>query len=168
MIIKDENKFITIYKLYKNMILIIYMNEINKYMNSINKHMNSINKYMNSINKYMYSFNPNYYDINILGCNNINNLLITEKNIIESHLSRLECININVLHYIKFLNNKYYINNNHNNTINFIIQNKLQLKHLLDKLQFIYNENLYNINLIKKKINIINLTSSMFIPFNNI
>jgi len=151
------------------------MNEINKYRNSINTHADSINTHMNNINKKMliltkklYSFNPNYYDINILGSKNINNLLIIEKNSIDTHLSSLECVNINILHYIKFLNTKYYVINTHNNTINFIMQNQLQVKDLLDKLNFIYNDSLSKINLIKKKLNIINLTSSMFIPFKNI
>ena len=152
------------------------MNEINKYINEINKHMDNVNKHMDNIHKEMfykrvYSFNPNYFNINadIFGCTNKNNLLITEKKCIETHLSRLECININLLRYIHFVNKQYcFINSSHNNTINFIMQNKLQLKQLLDKLAFVYNNNLYNINLITKKINIINLTTTMFTPFYNV
>lgn len=138
------------------------MNEINKHINNINKHMDKINKHLDNINKEIfykrvYSFNPNYYDIDIFD----NIFLITEKKSIEKHLNGLEYINMNILRYINFLNKKYYvINMSHNNTINFIIQNKLQLTTLLDKYVLVYNDNLYNINLIKKKINIINLTTS--------
>jgi hypothetical protein len=139
------------------------MNDVNKHMNDINKHMNDINPKMYIITKCAYSCNSNYCDIEILG---INNLLIKEKKNIEKHIGSLEFINNNILRFINFLNKKYYvINITHNNTINFIMQNKLQLKHLLDKLVVVYNDNLYNINLIKKKINIINLTTSMFTPF---
>jgi hypothetical protein len=139
------------------------MNDINKHMNDINKHMNDINSKMFIISKRAYSFNSNYNDNDILG---INNLLIKEKKNIEKHIGSLEYINNNILRFIHFLNKQYYlINITHNNTINFIMQNKLQLKHLLDKLVFVYNDNLYNINLIKKKINIINLTTLMFSPF---
>jgi hypothetical protein len=152
------------------------MNNINKHIDNINKHMDNINKHMDNIHKEMfykrvYSFNPNYGDINtdIFGCKNKNILIITEKKCIEKHLSSLECININILRYIHFLNKKCcVINISHNNTINFIIQNQLQLKQLLDKLTFVYNNNLYNINLITKKINIINLTTTMFTPFYNV
>ena len=140
-----------------------YMNDINKHMNDINKHINDINSKMFIISKRAYSFNSNYNDNDILG---INNLLIKEKKNIEKHIGSLEYINNNILRFIHFLNKQYYlINITHNNTINFIMQNKLQLKHLLDKLVFVYNDNLYNINLIKKKINIINLTTLMFSPF---
>jgi hypothetical protein len=118
------------------------------------------------ITKSAYSCNSNYYDNDIL-C--INNLLIKEKKYIEKHICSLEYINNNILRFINFLNKQYYvINITHNNTINFIMQNKLQLKHLLDKLVVVYNDNLYNINLIKKKINIINLTTSMFTPFHKL
>ena len=73
---------------------------------------------------------------------------------------------MNILRYINFLNKQYYvINITHNNTINFILQNKLYVTKLLDKYVLVYNDNLYNINLIKKKINIINLTTLMFTPF---
>ena len=141
------------------------MNEINKHINNINKHMDNINKHMDNINKEMfykrvYSFNQNYYHMDILD----NNFLITEKKSIEKCLNSLECINMNILRYINFLNKQYYvINISHNNTINFILQHKLQLTQLLDKFVLVYNDNLYNINLIKKKINIINLTTLMFI-----
>jgi len=37
-----------------------------------------------------------------------------------------------------------------------------EAKQLLEKLIVIYNDNLYNINLITKKINIINLTTSIY------
>ena len=95
-----------------------------------------------------------------------NNFLITEKKSIEKCLNSLECINMNILRYINFLNKQYYvINITHNNTINFILQNKLYVTKLLDKYVLVYNDNLYNINLIKKKINIINLTTLMFTPF---
>jgi hypothetical protein len=136
------------------------MNEINKHINNINKHMDNINKHLDNINKEIfykrvYSFNPNYYDIDILD----NNFLITEKKGIEKYLNGLECINMNILRYINFLNNQYYvINITHNNTINFLLQHKLQVTRLLDKYMLVYNDNLYNINLIKKKINIMNLT----------
>ena len=71
----------------------------------------------------------------------------------------LECININLLQYIKFLNKQCCVLNiTYNNTINFILQYKLQLTQLLGKFVLVYNENMYNINLIKKKLNIINLT----------
>jgi len=141
------------------------MNEINKHMDNINKHMDNINKHLDNINKEIfykrvYSFNPNYYDIDILD----NNFLITEKKSIEKYLNGLECINMNILRYINFLNKQYYvINITHNNTINFILQNKLYVTQLLDKYVLVYNDNLYNINLIKKKINIINLTASVYI-----
>jgi hypothetical protein len=143
------------------------MNEINKHIHNINKHMDNINKHLDNINKEIfykrvYSFNPNYYDIDILD----NNFLITEKKSIEKCLNSLECINMNILRYINFLNKQYYvINITHNNTINFILQNKLYVTKLLDKYVLVYNDNLYNINLIKKKINIINLTTLMFTPF---
>ena len=143
------------------------MNEINKHIHNINKHLDNINKHLDNINKEIfykrvYSFNPNYYDIDILD----NNLLITEKKSIEKCLNSLECINMNILRYINFLNKQYYvINITHNNTINFILQNKLYVTKLLDKYVLVYNDNLYNINLIKKKINIINLTTLMFTPF---
>ena len=136
------------------------MNEINKHIHNINKHMDNINKQI--FYKRVYSFNPNYYDIDILD----NNFLITEKKSIEKCLNSLECINMNILRYINFLNKQYYvINITHNNTINFILQNKLYVTKLLDKYVLVYNDNLYNINLIKKKINIINLTTLMFTPF---
>ena len=143
------------------------MNEINKHIHNINKHMDNINKHLDNINKEIfykrvYSFNQNYYDIDILD----NNFLITEKKSIEKYLNGLECINMNLLRYINFLNKQYYvINITHNNTINFILQNKLYVTKLLDKYVLVYNDNLYNINLIKKKINIINLTTLMFTPF---
>ena len=143
------------------------MNEINKHIHNINKHLDNINKHLDNINKEIfykrvYSFNPNYYDIDILD----NNFLITEKKSIEKCLNSLECINMNILRYINFLNKQYYvINITHNNTINFILQNKLYVTKLLDKYVLVYNDNLYNINLIKKKINIINLTTLMFTPF---
>lgn len=143
------------------------MNEINKHIHNINKHMDNINKHLDNINKEIfykrvYSFNQNYYDIDILD----NNFLITEKKSIEKCLNSLECINMNILRYINFLNKQYYvINITHNNTINFILQNKLYVTKLLDKYVLVYNDNLYNINLIKKKINIINLTTLMFTPF---
>ena len=151
------------------------MNEINKLMNEINKQMDEINKHVDNINKEIfyervYSF-TNYYHIdnNIFGCKHKNNILITEKKCIEKLLSSLESINMNLLRYIHFLNKQYcVINITHNNTINFLMQNKLQLKQLLDKLAFVYNNNLYNINLITKKINIINLTTTMFTPFYNV
>ena len=98
------------------------MNEINKHIHNINKHMDNINKHLDNINKEIfykrvYSFNPNYYDIDILD----NNFLITEKKSIEKCLNSLECINMNILRYINFLNKQYYvINITHNNTINFI------------------------------------------------
>jgi hypothetical protein len=138
------------------------MNEINKHTNNINKYMDNINKHLDNINKEMfykrvYSFNQNnYYDsLN-------NNFLIGEKNCIEKIVNRLECINMNILRYIDFLNKKsYVINITHNNTINFIMQNNSQLKKLLDKFVFVYNNNLYNINLIKNKINIINLIACL-------
>ena len=134
------------------------MNEINKHMDNINKHLDNINKEI--FYKRVYSFNPNYYDIDILD----NNFLITEKKSIEKYLNGLECINMNILRYINFLNKQYYvINITHNNTINFILQNKLYVTQLLDKYVLVYNDNLYNINLIKKKINIINLTASVYI-----
>ena len=141
------------------------MNEINKHIHNINKHMDNINKHLDNINKEIfykrvYSFNPNYYDIDIME----NNFLITEKKSIEKCLNSLESINMNVFRYINFLNKQYYvINITHNNTINFIIQNKLYVTKLLDKYVLVYNDNLYNINLIKKKINIINLTASVYI-----
>jgi hypothetical protein len=138
------------------------MNEINKHTNNINKYMDNINKHLDNINKEMfykrvYSFNQNnYYDsLN-------NNFLIREKNCIEKIVNRLECINMNILRYMDFFNKKYYvINITHNNTINFIMQNNSQLKKLLDKFVFVYNNNLYNINLIKNKINIINLIACL-------
>ena len=146
------------------------MNEINKHINNINKYMDNINKHLDNINKELfykrvYSVNPNYYNIDILN----NNFLIREKICIEKCVNGLECISINLLHYIKFLN-KQCCNTNisYNNTINFILQHKLQLTQLLGKFVLVYNENMYNINLIKKKLNIINLTCSMFIPFKNI
>ena len=152
------------------------MNEINKHVNNINKHMDNINKHMDNINKEMfykkvYFVNTDYYNINddIFGCKNKHNFVIREKKSIEKYLNSLEHININILHYIRFLNKKYYITNiSHNNTINFIMKTQLQLKQILDKFVFVYNENLYNINLIKNKINIINLTTSMFTPIYNV
>jgi hypothetical protein len=143
------------------------MNEINKHINNINKHMDNINKHLDNINKELfykrvYSVNPNYYDIDILN----NNFLIREKNCIEKIVSGLECINMNLLRYIHFLNKQCCVLNiTYNNTINFILQHKLELTQLLGKFVLVYNENMYNINLIKKKLNIINLTCSMFIPF---
>jgi hypothetical protein len=114
----------------------------------------NINKEM--FYKRVYSFNQNYYHMDILD----NNFLITEKKSIEKCLNSLECINMNILRYINFLNKQYYvINISHNNTINFILQHKLELTQLLGKFVLVYNENVYNINLIKKKINIINLTA---------
>jgi len=141
------------------------MNEINKHMNEINKHVDEINKHVDNINKEIfykrvYSF-TNYYHINndIVGCKHKNNILITEKKCIEKLLSSIEAINMNLLRYIHFLNKQYcVIKFTHNNTINFLMQHKLQLKQLLDKLAFVYNTNLYNINLLKKKINIITIT----------
>ena len=130
------------------------MNEINKHIHNINKHMDNINKHLDNINKdifykRVYSFNPNYFDIDIMD----NNFLITEKKSIEKCLNSLECINMNILRYINFLNKQYYvINITHNNTINFILQNKLYVTKLLDKYVLVYNDNLYNINLIKKKL----------------
>jgi hypothetical protein len=137
------------------------MNEINKHINNINKHMDNINKHLDNINKELfykrvYSVNPNYYDIDILN----NNFLIREKNCIEKIVNGLECINMNLLRYIHFLNKQCCVLNiTYNNTINFILQHKLELTELLGKFVLVYNENVYNINLIKKKINIINLTA---------
>jgi hypothetical protein len=139
------------------------MNEINKHINNINKHMDNINKHMDNINKELfykrvYSVNKNYYD-NILN----NNFLIREKNCIETFVNGLECINMNILRYIHFLNKQCNVlNRTYNNTINFILQHKLELKQLLDKFVLVYNENLYNINLIKNKINVIKLTASLY------
>ena len=136
------------------------MNEINKHINNINKSMDNINKPLDNINKErfykrVYSVNPNYYNIDILN----NNFLIREKICIEKLVNGLECININLLQYIKFLNKQCCVLNiTYNNTINFILQYKLQLTQLLGKFVLVYNENMYNINLIKKKLNIINLT----------
>jgi hypothetical protein len=93
----------------------------------------------------------------------IHNLLIKGKKYVEKHIGSLEYININILRYINCLNKQYYlINVTHSNTINFIMKTQLQLKQLLEKLIVIYNDNLYNINLITKKINIINLTTSIY------
>ena len=137
------------------------MNEINKHINNINKHMDNINKHLDNINKELfykrvYSVNPNYYDIDILN----NNFLIREKNCIEKIVNGLECINMNLLRYIHFLNKQCCVLNiTYNNTINFILHHKLELTQLLGKFVLVYNENVYNINLIKKKINIINLTA---------
>jgi hypothetical protein len=137
------------------------MNEINKHINNINKHMDNINKHLDNINKELfykrvYSVNQNYYDIDILN----NNFLIREKNCIEKIVNGLECINMNLLRYIHFLNKQCCVLNiTYNNTINFILQHKLELTQLLGKFVLVYNENVYNINLIKKKINIINLTA---------
>ena len=136
------------------------MNEINKHINNINKHMDNINKHLDNINKELfykrvYSVNPNYYDIDILN----NNFLIREKICIEKFVNGLECINMNILRYIHFLNKQCCVLNiTYNNTINFILQHKLELTQLLGKFVLVYNENVYNINLIKNKINIINLT----------
>jgi len=119
-------------------------------MNHINKHINNINKeiFFNSFNS------TNYLN---------NDLLFTEIKCIEKYLNSLEYININILRYINCLNKQYYlINVTHSNTINFIMKTQLQLKQLLEKLIVIYNDNLYNINLITKKINIINLTTSIY------
>ena len=136
------------------------MNEINKHINNINKSMDNINKHLDNINKELfykrvYSVNPNYYNIDILN----NNFLIREKICIEKFVNGLECINMNILRYIHFLNKQCCVLNiTYNNTINFILQHKLELTQLLGKFVLVYNENVYNINLIKNKINIINLT----------
>ena len=122
-------------------------------MDNINKHLDNINKEL--FYKRVYSVNPNYYDIDILN----NNFLIREKICIEKFVNGLECINMNILRYIHFLNKQCCVLNiTYNNTINFILQHKLELTQLLGKFVLVYNENVYNINLIKNKINIINLT----------
>jgi hypothetical protein len=119
-----------------------------------------------------YSSNTNDYTDNIFYnnlCNdnfyisNLNNL-IQEKKHIESQISNFENINLNLLHYINFLKKRYYcINITHNNTINFIYKNNLQIKLLLEKYISIYNENINNIYLFKEKNSIINSLIESFL-----
>jgi hypothetical protein len=70
----------------------------------------------------------------------------------------IELLNIKLLQNIRFLNKIcYFVNIKHSNTTNFIMRNYKQLKHLLDYYVILYNKNLNKINLMKEKINNINL-----------
>jgi hypothetical protein len=74
----------------------------------------------------------------------------------------IELVNMKLLQNISFLNKIcYFVNITHSNTTNFIMRNYKQLKHLLDYYVILYNKNLNKINLMKEKINNINLNLNM-------
>ena len=86
-----------------------------------------------------------------------------EKIYMECQLQNLINKNSILSSHINFLNKKYYrLNVTHNNTINFIIKNNQSLKLLLDRLTYIYDKNIYDINLIKEKIYIINSNINIY------
>lgn len=77
---------------------------------------------------------------------------------LEKKIFNIELINIDLLKNIHSLNKRcYFINVTHNNTINFIIANYVNLKKLLEDLIFNYNKNIDNINLLKQQIQYIEL-----------
>lgn len=82
---------------------------------------------------------------------------------IENHITQLEVDNIRLLQHIYFFDRRCYLSNiTHSNTINFIMTNYRQLKHILDRLLFMYNKNLEYIMTNKEKIyNIIRNINSL-------
>ncbi len=127
---------------------------------------NSINNFNSVTNTIRGSYSPvlnwNIFDFPIN--NNISykeeliNEYIEEKKYLEKQIYEIEVNNINLLNNIYFFNKRCnYINITHSNTINFIIAHYRELKHILDKLIYIYNKNIYNINLLNEKIYEINM-----------
>jgi hypothetical protein len=102
--------------------------------------------------------NSNYFDFsNSFYLSDLNQLIeghIEEQTYFKKQIHKFELINIKLLQNIIFLDKRCnFVNITHSNTINFIIQNYRQLKHTLDNLIFIYNNNLDYINLLKEKNN---------------
>ena len=94
-----------------------------------------------------------YFDVN-----KIKHQYIEEKNHLEKQMLNIELINIDLLQNIHSLNKRcYFINVTHNNTINFIIANYVNLKKLLDDLMINYNKNVDKIKLLNQKIEYIEL-----------
>lgn len=94
-----------------------------------------------------------YFDVN-----KIKNQYIEKKNHLENQMLNIELINIDLYQNIHSLNKRcYFINVTHNNTINFIIANYVNLKKLLDDLILNYNKNIDKIKLLHKKIEYIKL-----------
>lgn len=91
--------------------------------------------------------------------NKIKHQYIEEKNNLEKQMANIELINIDLLQNIHSLNRRcYFINVTHNNTINFIIANYINLKKLLDDLISNYNNNVDKMKLLKQKLQYIELT----------
>jgi hypothetical protein len=90
------------------------------------------------------------------------NYLNKLKQLIEEYTQEkmyFELNNDRILKNIHFLNKRCnFINITHNNTINFIIKNYKEIKHVLDSLVHIYDENSNYINHINIKIYNINRT----------
>jgi hypothetical protein len=106
--------------------------------------------------------NSNYFDFsNSFYLTDLNQLLechIEEEKYLKKQIYELEFINIKLLKNIIFLDKRCnFVNITHSNTINFILQNYRQLKHVLDNLVIMYNNNLNHINSTKEKIFDINL-----------
>lgn len=82
-----------------------------------------------------------------------------EKKKIQNHIFNIELDNTRLLQHIYFLERRcYFLNFTHSNTINFVLANYKQLKHILDRLVIMYNKNLDYINYIKEKIYNIDLS----------
>jgi hypothetical protein len=98
--------------------------------------------------------NTNSYSYNYIEeIKNTIKYLIYNKTILEENVTKLEYNNSIALRDIKLLDKIYYCTNiTHNNTINFILKNNIQIKFLLDKVVSAYNRNSYDIELVKEKI----------------
>jgi len=102
-----------------------------------------------------------FYDTN----NNISykdeliNKYVKEKKYFEKQIHDIKIYNINILNNIYFFNKRCnFINITHSNTINFIINHYKEIQYILDKLIYIYDKNIYNINLLNEKIYELNMT----------
>ena len=98
----------------------------------------------------------NYVDMSNIYVTNLTQILdqyIEEKNNVEVHIQHVETTNINLIHYIRFLEKQcYFINITHSNTTNFILANYSSLKKLLEKHVHQYYNNLEKIEMLKGKL----------------
>jgi hypothetical protein len=129
-------------------------------MNNNNSRPNNTIKgsYISHVNWFDYNSSEKFFLPAIFNGIELENRYIEDIKKIKICIYDIELLNIKLLQNIRFLNKIcYFVNIKHSNTTNFIMRNYKQLKHLLDYYVILYNKNLNKINLMKEKINNINL-----------
>jgi hypothetical protein len=125
-------------------------NNFNQFDTTIRGSYTQIYNYQNN------DFSNNFY---ISALHEIKEEQTEEKKKFQNHIFNIELDNTRLLQHIYFLERIcHFVNLKHSNTINFVIANYTQLKHILDRLVIMYNKNLDYINYIKEKIYNIDLS----------